>query len=65
MAYEKAGVVKIVRVNIERETDLANRFQIRSVPSILIYRNGHLINELYGAYPEAEMRAWLESAISQ
>lgn len=65
LAYEKAGLVKVVRVNIEREPVLASRFQIRSVPSILVYRNGQRIDELYGAYPEPEMRAWLESAINR
>jgi thioredoxin 2 len=65
LSYEKAGTVKVVRVNIEREPVLAGRFQIRAVPSILVYANGKLIDELHGAYPEPEMRAWLESAINR
>ena len=65
LAYQKAGFVKVVRVDIEREFSLAGRFQVRSTPTLLVYRNGKLIDELYGALSEPEMRAWLEAAINR
>jgi len=65
LAREKAGLLKIVRVNVEKEASIANSFQIRATPSLLVYRNGKLIDELYGAYPEPEMRAWIEAAINR
>ena len=65
LAYQKAGLIKVVRVNIERELSLANRFQIRSTPTLLAYRGGKLIDELYGAPPEPQMQAWIEAAINR
>ena len=65
LAYRKAGLVKVVKVNIERELSLANRFQVRSTPTLLVYRNGKMIDELYGALPEHEMQAWIEAAINR
>lgn len=65
LAYQKAGFVKVVKVDIEREFSLAGRFQVRSTPTLLVYRNGKLIDELYGALSEPEMRAWLEAAIKR
>ncbi len=65
LAYQKAGLVKVVRVNIERELSLADRFQVRSTPTILVYRNGRLIDELHGALPEPQMQTWLEAAINR
>ena len=65
LASQKAGLVKVVKVNIERELSLANNFKIRATPSLLVYRNGKLIDELYGAYPEPEMQAWIEAAINR
>jgi thioredoxin 2 len=65
LARRKAGLVKVVKVNIEREFPLANRFQIRSTPTLLVYRNGKLIDELYGALSEPEMQAWIEAAINR
>lgn len=64
LARQKAGLLKVVRVNIQREASIANQFQIRSTPTLLAYRNGKLIDELYGAYPEPEMRAWIERVVS-
>lgn len=65
LAYLKAGLVKVVKVNIEENFSLANRFQIRSTPTLLVYRNSKLIDELYGALPEREMQAWIEAAINR
>ena len=65
VAHRKAGIVKVVKVNIERELSLANRFQIRSTPTLLVYRNGTLIDELYGAPPVREMQDWIETAINR
>ena len=65
LAYQKAGLVKIVKVNIEKDFSLANRFQIRSTPTLLVYRNGKMTDELYGALPEHEMQAWIEAAINR
>ena len=65
LAHRMAGLVKVVKVNIERELSLANRFQIRSTPTLLVYRNGKLIDELYGALPEHEMQAWIEATINR
>ncbi len=65
LAFRKAGLVKVVKVNIQRELSLANRFQIRSTPTLLVYRNGKMIDELYGALPEHEMQAWIETAINR
>ena len=65
LAHRKAGIVKVVKVDIERELSLANRFQVRSTPTLLVYRNGKMVDELYGALPEHEMRAWIEAAINR
>ena len=63
-ANQKAGILKVVKVNIEREPNLAQHFQIRSTPTLLVYRSGRLIDELYGALPVPEMQAWIERAVS-
>ncbi len=65
LVYRKAGLVKVVKVDIERDFSLANSFQVRSTPTLLVYRNGKLIDEIYGARTEPEMHAWLEAAINR
>ena len=65
LAHQRAGLLKVVKVDIEREPSLANRFNIRAAPTLLAYRNGKMIDELYGAYPEPQMQAWIEAAITR
>jgi thioredoxin-like negative regulator of GroEL len=62
LARQKAGLLKVAMINVEREWLLANRFDIRSTPVFMVFRNGTKINELYGALPRAELEAWIESA---
>ena len=64
LARREAGVLKVAKINIERELLLANRFDILSTPVFVVYRNGVRINELYGALPKAQMEAWIESSVS-
>lgn len=62
LARQKAGVLKVALVNVEKDWLLANRFDIRSTPVFLVYRNGTKVDELYGALPRQELEAWIESA---
>lgn len=65
LVHQKAGLVKVVKVNIDREPSIANTFNVMSTPTLLVYRNGKLVDELRGAYPEREMQSWLQSAINR
>jgi len=62
VARQKAGILKIAMVNVEKEWLLATRFDIRSTPVFLVYRNGTKVDELYGALPRQQLEAWVESA---
>ncbi|MBN1468691.1 MAG: thioredoxin [Fusobacteriaceae bacterium] len=43
---------KITKVNIDEEESLASKYQIRSVPTIIIFKNGEIIDTLIGVIPE-------------
>ena len=42
------GRVKVVKVDVDEEADLAQQFQIRSVPTLFLYKNGSLIEAKSG-----------------
>ena len=52
IADEKNGAVKIVKVNVDENPDLAQRFEIRSIPTMLFYKNGIVADVLMGASPK-------------
>ena len=60
LADENAGKIKVVKVNTDENQDLAQQFQIRSIPAVKLFRSGRVVDEFVGAQPLAQVRAFLE-----
>ncbi|HEV7606331.1 MAG TPA: thioredoxin [Steroidobacteraceae bacterium] len=60
VADENAGRVKVVKVNTDENQDLAQQFQIRSIPAVKLFRGGRVVDEFVGAQPLGQVRAFLE-----
>ena len=60
LADENAGKVKVVKVNTDENQDLAQQFQIRSIPAVKLFRGGRVVDEFVGAQPLSQVRAFLE-----
>lgn len=63
LAHERAGLIKVVKVNIDNETLLASRFQIQATPFIMLFRNGDKLSEISGALPKEQLEAWVDSSL--
>lgn len=51
--------IKVVRVNVDENTELAEYFQVMSVPTFVGMKNGKEVSRKTGAMPEAELRKLL------
>jgi len=60
LAEEHAGNIKVVKVNTDENQDLAQQFQIRSIPAVKLFVGGRVVDEFVGALPLAQVRAFLE-----
>jgi len=60
LADEHAGKVKVVKVNTDENQDLAQQFQIRSIPAVKLFVGGRVVDEFVGALPLAHVRSFLE-----
>jgi putative thioredoxin len=60
LADESAGQVKVVKVNTDENQDLAQQYQIRSIPAVKLFRGGRVVDEFVGAQPLARVRAFIE-----
>ena len=65
LATEMADQLKLVKVDIDRSPALAQRFQIQSVPTLLVMRNGEIVARQSGAAPVAVLRTRVQDAIQQ
>src|SRR3954462_13030011 len=60
LADETEGQVKVVKVNTDENQDLAQQFQIRSIPAVKLFRGGRGGGAVVGAHPLARVRAFRE-----
>ena len=60
LADEQAGRIKVVKVNTDENQDLAQQFQIRSIPAVKLFRGGRVVDEFVGALPLSQVRGFLE-----
>ena len=58
-AEERSGQVRFLKVNTEAEPALSARFRIRSIPTIMVFKKGEMVDMLNGAMPKAPFDSWL------
>jgi thioredoxin 1 len=61
-AAEFAGKVKFAKVNIDDAGLLANEYEISSVPTLMVFRDGEPVDQVEGFYGQRAFKAWLEKA---
>lgn len=54
-ANENAGRIKAVKVNVEQNTMIASQYQISAIPTLVIFKNGKIIDRLSGAVTKSQL----------
>ncbi|TDP98992.1 MULTISPECIES: thioredoxin [unclassified Leifsonia] len=65
LAAERAGEVKLVKVDVDRAPRLSSRFSVQAVPTLMILDHGEVIARQAGAAPVAVLRRWFDDAMTQ
>jgi len=63
VAAERSGKVRFIKVNTEAQPELSARFRIRSIPTIMLFKQGQMVDMLNGAMPKAPFSAWLDESL--
>ena len=63
LAEEYEGRVKVGKVNVDREQELAMQFDVMSIPSFVIIKNGRVVDQALGAMPKEALEAKLKKAL--
>ncbi len=63
IATEMAGIAKIGKVDVDGNAGLANRFNIRSIPTLLFFKNGQLVDTITGATSKDNILAHLKALL--
>jgi len=59
--YQDKAIVG--KVNVDEEAPLAIRYNVMTIPTVIIFKNGEIIDQVSGAYPKAQFEAMLEKAL--
>lgn len=63
LADEFDGKVKVAKLNVDDNRELAARFKVMSIPTILLFKDGEVVNQLIGARPKSELVKMIEGAL--
>ncbi|MBV9012444.1 MAG: thioredoxin [Pseudonocardiales bacterium] len=64
LATEKAGLLKLVKVDVDRAPKLAQRFSVQAVPTLMVLYQGEVIARQPGAAPVDALRRWLDGTLA-
>jgi thioredoxin 1 len=61
IAREKAGAVKVAKVNVDQNQSLSFKYNIRAIPALLFFKNGQLRDQVTGVASKKDLLARLEA----
>jgi thioredoxin 1 len=63
LAKEYEGKIKIAKVDVDQNQQVAGNFNIRSIPTLLFFKNGQVVKQLVGAHPKTKLVAEIQEVI--
>jgi thioredoxin 1 len=63
LATQYKGQVKIVKVDVDENQQYAQQYGVRSIPNLLLFQNGKVVDQLVGAQPKAKLEDSIKKAL--
>ena len=63
IATEMQGKIKVAKLNVDENPAVAGKYGVRSIPTLLLFKNGQLASQKVGAMPKGELVKWINAAI--
>lgn len=64
LAAEYDGRVKITKLDVDTNNKTAGKYNIMSIPSLLFFKNGEIVDQVTGAIPKAQLAARLDKILA-
>jgi thioredoxin 1 len=64
IAKELDGKVKITKLNIDENPRTPSFYNVRAIPTLILFKDGEVAGTLKGAYPKNHLAAWINGTIS-
>jgi thioredoxin 2 len=63
-AGTRAGKVKVVKLDIDTAPEIASRYSVQGIPTLMLARDGEEVDRLVGAVPKPDLETWLEDRLA-
>ncbi|WP_186397166.1 thioredoxin [Stappia sp. TSB10GB4] len=63
ISEEMSGQVKIAKLNIDENQNMAMKYGVRSIPTLILFKDGQPVSTQIGAAPKNKLAAWIQTAI--
>jgi len=64
IAQEKGDALRIVKLNTDENQQTAAAYEVLSIPTLILFKNGQVAKKVIGAYPKRKLEAELEPALA-
>lgn len=65
VATQFRGRMKLVKVNVDESPATASRFRVQGIPTLLVFKDGQLVDRSVGAKGAADLRDWIEPLLTR
>tara|TARA_B100000900_G_scaffold352968_1_gene320869 strand:+ start:386 stop:706 length:321 start_codon:yes stop_codon:yes gene_type:complete len=63
ISIEMSNNITVAKINIDENPNIAQEFNIRSIPALMIFKNGKLEAEMMGQVPKSQLEEWIKKSI--
>ena len=63
IADEMKDIVKIVKMNIDENPNVPNKYGIQSIPTMIIFKKGEPVSTKIGSVVKSELKTWIETSL--
>jgi thioredoxin 1 len=64
LSVELSDQVKIVKLDVDTNQELAQAYNIRGIPALLLFKNGEVAGQQMGALSKQQLKTWLTGAVA-
>lgn len=65
LATEYSGKVRVLKLNTDENPEIAGRYQVMSIPTIMFFKDGKPVEKLIGARPKRQFKEMIDSLLAQ
>ncbi|MEM9104068.1 MAG: thioredoxin [Pseudomonadota bacterium] len=63
ISAEMAGKIKVAKLNIDENPDLAAQYGVRSIPTLAVFKGGEVADIKVGASPKSALSSWISGSV--